>query len=679
MTTSSERCLRNLGLQEEYRSDRDDLLSDFFIPCLDIATKYDRAVGYFTSSGLAAAGRGLSSFTARDGRARLVASPNLTADDVAAMSRGIKAREDTIARRLLDALAEAEPPPDNLVMLAWLVANRRLDVRLAVPISSPGIYHEKAGIFEDGDGCRVAFGGSANETIGGLISNFETVDVFFSWDTSLTRVERKVANFQSLWDGRTTNLSVLELPEAVEQELITISERHAPRVMARARPVRRLGPMQPPPEFAPRDYQEAAVDAWISREGRGILSMATGSGKTKTALSAVARLLADQGSATATVVVVAVPYIHLVDQWADECKEWGLTPIRCYESSTSWLPAAQEAIDSATILKRPITLATTIRTATLPPFQRLLDLTANQNVVLVGDEVHHLGAAHAALLLRPTFRWRLGLSATPRRWQDDAGTDLLESYFGGIVFEFSLAEAIAAGRLVPYYYEPILVELDREELKAYRDVMLRIEQVARERDEAGPDRLLKMLDERSRILNQASGKPTHVRDQIVGRRLSHTLFYCASRLQMGAVSDVVRAEGHIPRPFTAEEDRRTRAEVLGGFEAGQIPAIVAMRALDEGVDIPDTREAHLLASSGNPREFIQRRGRILRPAPGKVSARLVDYVVVPEGTGVFERQIVEREMTRVLDFAASSLEPDLAREAVWPILNGYDLIHLMGR
>ena len=191
--------------------------------------------------------------------------------------------------------------------------------------------------------------------------------------------------------------------------------------------------------------------------------------------------------------------------------------------------------------------------------------------------------------------------------------------------------------------------------------------------------MLKLLEDRAQILNVASGKPTILRGDVAGRKLSHTLFYCASRLQMGAVSDVLRAEGHVPRPFTAEEDRRTRSEVLDGFEAGLIPAIVAMRALDEGVDIPDTREAHLLASSGNPREFIQRRGRILRPAAGKSSARLVDYVAVPEGDGVIERQIVEREMLRVLDFAASSLDPDAARDAVWPILDSYDLIHLVGR
>lgn len=668
-------CLRDLVLREEYRSDRDDLLTGFYIPCLEIATSYDRAVGYFTSAGLASAGRGLGSFIARGSNTRLVASPHLTAEDYEALQRGHAARTDLIARRLLDALTDLERLPDNLILLAWLVANRRLDIRLAVP-SGPGIYHEKLGIFEDLDGCKVAFAGSANETVGGFINNFESIDVFFSWDSSSSRVLRKSENFAGLWDGKTANLEVVDLPQAVEHKLVQIAEQHrnvvAPFLTPRPRSV---GPMAAPIGFQARDYQKSAAEAFLANGGRGIFSMATGSGKTKTALSAISRLL--QLDSAPRVVIVVVPYVHLVDQWADEYAEWGIKPIRCYEASASWVPIAQEAIDALPITQRPIALITTLRSATLAPFQSLLEQLDGSRVVLVGDEVHHLGASHASAILKPGFRWRLGLSATPHRWHDDVGSQLLESYFEGIVFEFGLTEAIAAGHLVPYHYEPLLVELDREELEEYRLVVGRIETAASRREDR--DVLLKLLDERSRILNGAAGKPTHVRADIAGRRLSHALFYCVGRLQMGAVSDVLRSDGYVPRPFTAEEDRHTRTRLLEDFAVGLVPAIVAMRALDEGVDIPGTREAHLLASSGNPREFIQRRGRILRPAPAKSSARLVDYVAVPEAGGSYERELVEREMTRVLDFASSSLEPDKAREAVWPILDAYDLIHLVGR
>lgn len=677
MTTG---CFRDLRLKEEYRSDTDDLSRDFVIPALQVAASYDRAVGYFTSDGLNVVGPGLKAFIARGARARLVASPHLTAEDVEAIESGLLARQDVVRRRLLDALAEAEPPPDSLVLLAWMLANDRLEIRLAVPRSGRGIYHEKVGVFTDHDGCRVAFGGSANETVGGLVSNFEAIDVFFSWDTTAQRVARKVANFEGLWNGETQNLFVMGLPEAVERELVTIAERHAPRVFEIIDPPSpRLPAVRPPDGMVARDYQESAIEAWLSHGGRGILSMATGSGKTKTALGCVSRLLASEAGPPRPIVIVSVPYIHLVDQWADECRAWGLAPILCYESSRDWVPEAREALDTAGLLDRTVMLITTIRTATLSAFQALLNEIADRNVLLVGDEVHHLGANQAATILRPEIRWRLGLSATPSRWNDEAGSDLLESYFGGVIFEFTLKQAIDAGRLVPYHYRPVLVELDRDELRAYRSVMERIESESSASDDGRSQRLVKLMDERARILDTASGKPSEVRRQIEGRRLTHSLFYCASRLQMGAVSDVLRSEGHVPMPFTAEEDRRTRAVTLAEFEKGLIPAIVAMRALDEGVDVPDTREAHLLASSGNPREFIQRRGRILRLAPGKESASLIDYVVAPVVGGALERRIVEREMTRVLDFASTSLDPDAARDAVWPILSGFDLIHLVGR
>jgi len=188
----------------------------------------------------------------------------------------------------------------------------------------------------------------------------------------------------------------------------------------------------------------------------------------------------------------------------------------------------------------------------------------------------------------------------------------------------------------------------------------------------------RLQEERSRVLNTAAGKLERIRDAIERNRPNRTLFYCASRRQLDAVSEMLRANGQLPRAFTAEEDSATRQEILTRFSSGQIPALVAMRALDEGVDIPETREAHILASSGNPREFIQRRGRVLRLAPGKTHARIVDYVVVPTSHGDYEQQLVERELRRVLDFAASAMNADGARAAIWHILDRYQLLHLVG-
>ncbi len=175
---------------------------------------------------------------------------------------------------------------------------------------------------------------SANETVGGLVSNFEAIDVFFSWDGTRGRVARKAANFERLWTNDTPELDVMPLPAAVERELIMLAEQ-SPRGIAPMRPrdplpAARPGRFAAPANVEPRPYQSAAIEAWFAAGARGMLSMATGTGKTKTALFAATELFGQQGKPPCLVIVT--PYIHLVDQWAREIEAWGLRPTRCYEA-----------------------------------------------------------------------------------------------------------------------------------------------------------------------------------------------------------------------------------------------------------------------------------------------------------------------------------------------------------
>lgn len=671
-------CFRSLPLREEYRSDSADLIQDFYEPCLAIATSYDRAVGYFTSHGLALAARGLEVFASGARQMRLVASPMLSEEDLDAITRGLAARESLVERRLLEALRDGGDASHTLV-LAWLIAESRLDFRIAVPRSGPGIFHEKAGLFHDADGCVVAFSGSANETVGGLVSNFEAIDVFFSWDGTRGRVERKAANFERLWTNETPDLDVLPLPAAVERELIRIAGQR-PRGRSREEepgqePGTRTG-FGAPAAVEPRPYQSAAIEAWFAAGGRGMLSMATGSGKTKTSLFAAVELF--RRAATPPSLIVVTPFIHLVDQWAREIEAWGLRPIRCYEAAGSWETRAWEAVDSRRAgASNPICLVSTVATASGPRFLRLMDRLP-PDVLFVADEVHHLGADQASSILSEAFPYRLGLSATPERWRDDAGNRVLDAYFGGVVFEFGIGAAIEAGCLSPYEYLPVLVDLEPDELEDYRLIMAEIDTVLAAKGDGFDATLRALLNRRSDVLNTARGKLDAVRRRVTDHPPDRTLLYCASREQMGAVSDLLRDRGTVPWPFTAEEDRATREQVLERFAAGAIPALVAMRALDEGVDVPATREAQLLASSGNPREFIQRRGRVLRISPGKTLATIVDYVVVPEIDARLSQEIVTKEVRRVLEFAGSAMNADAARQRIWGLLDRFHLLHLVG-
>lgn len=341
---ASARGLRALSLNQEYRTDVSDLARDLWVPCLSVAVQYDRAVGYFTSSGLAAASTGLATFVGRQGVMRIVASPVLQSDDVEALHHGLKVRNDVLARILLRSLADdaGDEVTRRLAYLSWLIAEGRLHIRVAVPNPSRlGLFHEKVAVFHDAFGGSVAVVGSPNETAGGLIDNFESVDVFTSWSDDAGRVIRKASHFERLWDNVTRGLEVVDLPTAVERRLVELAP---PSMVKASRPKSsRETALTYGNPVALRPYQAAAIDAWEAADRHGILAMATGTGKTVTALAAASRLR--DASNRPIAVVILAPLIHLVRQWSDAARAWGFRPIECFGSSGAWLPKVQAASD----------------------------------------------------------------------------------------------------------------------------------------------------------------------------------------------------------------------------------------------------------------------------------------------------------------------------------------------
>jgi hypothetical protein len=440
--------LRDLDLQPYYRSDKHRLLYDFYEPCLAQSCKYDRAVGYFTSSTLAAAARGLRPFVERDGQMRLVASPHLTSDDVEAIRLGYEARDDVVQRALMRELVVADMPDPvrrRLEFLAWLIGAGRLDIKVALVSGSGqvGIYHEKVGVFVDDQGDVVVFTGSANESVGGLLANFEALEVFRSWlPEDVARVDRWARDFEHLWTNHTSGLLIYEFPQAVREQLL---EQYQPGQRPRRDPEESpedlnlptegsqapFGTPRLPDQIQLRDYQKEAVQLWFASNGRGLWEMATGAGKTFTALAAlthVYRRLAEHDHSLA--VVVVCPYQHLVDQWAEAAADFGLRAIRCSGSRDSWMPTLGSAFAAVSAKEIPFVLAiTTNQTFGGDAFQAHL-LPFRGDLMVIGDEVHNLGAPTLRQALPDRAAYRLGLSATPERHFDPEGTAGLFSYFG---------------------------------------------------------------------------------------------------------------------------------------------------------------------------------------------------------------------------------------------------------
>jgi DNA phosphorothioation system restriction enzyme len=706
--------LSNLQLKQSYRSNRDNLVGDFYVPCLREATLYRRAVGYFTSSALSLAATGLLPFIEKRGRMCLVASPYFNSEDIEAIKQGYLSREEVVSRALLRGLSEKYDSVvvrDRLGFLAWLVSEGLLDIKIAVleRDDAVGIYHEKIGIFEDESKNQVAFTGSSNESAGGLLSNFESIQVFRSWvERDTERIAPLVADFEELWSNKTHYLKIYEFPDAVRKELLRLRPKRLPNADPEQNVDHSVPEVVPPnfgfPEIPKdiviRDYQKKAVERWFEAGGRGLLRMATGTGKTVASLALLTQLYrAVQREGRSLVCVVVCPFQHLVSQWAEQAAKFNILPIKCMESRDLWLEELRESIMAVREGHFPFVMAiATNSTFQGDSFQEMVG-KIRSDFLLIADEVHNMGALSSRESLPENAAFRLGLSATPERWFDDTGTQSLLKYFGQIVFELGLRDAISIGALCKYDYFPHIVELTSDELAQYLEITAQIGRISG-LDSAGGDsyasdeKVKMLLIRRAQLIAVARNKLPRLAEAIRPlARTTHNLVYCgtgkvemeddASVRQLDAVVQLLGNDlGMRVNSYTAETYLDERDELRKHFVDGTLQALVAIRCLDEGIDIPETRRAFILASSSNPKQFIQRRGRILRQAPGKKLAEIHDFLVIPPSDAftsdllAIERKLLRKELLRVVEFAELADNGPKAMEILLPLRMKYSLLDM---
>lgn len=717
--------LRDLSIQDEYRSDRGDIIRDFYLPCLANATVYKRAVGFFSSTSMAAAARGITALIRSGGKMQLVASPYLSPEDAEAIAKGLKQRQDVITDTLLRELDQEfeQVVRDRLACLAWLLGQGILEIKLAVAsnLDQPGIYHEKLGIFADNQDNIVAFTGSANESSSALIDNFECIDVFCSWHLGVKeRVLRKAENFQRLWDNQTPKVEVIKFPEAAARSLLRLRPEYPPPIEERQSKSNRSSvseskgsynitsskesdplryqneTLKIPSDITLREHQRQAIGEWFANAGQGILEMATGSGKTITALAATAKLYEYIGSPL--LIVIICPYLHLISQWIEQARRFGLNPLPCAVSRTRWQQELSVRIYNSTAGIIPLSsIITSNATFSSALFQHQIRKVSRRFLLIV-DEVHNLGAEQLRTCLPENACYRLGLSATPERWFDATGTQALTDYFGSTLVHYTLREALEDGVLCPYRYYPQLVELTDDEFERYYELTLKIARALgknnHDLDQASTG-LEALLIQRSRLIATAQGKLKALQSLFTPLRHStHNLIYCGDgtvetepeqslERQIDAVTRLLgRDLGMTVAKYTAETPLSRREELRHQFAQGDIQCLIAIRCLDEGVDIPEIRRAFILASSSNPRQFIQRRGRLLRTSPGKQMAEIFDFVVEPpiELTRpnseyyALIRRLFGKELRRVVEFANLAVN---GPEALHQLLDLRDRLNLL--
>lgn len=639
-----------------FSSSSDDLLRDFYVPCLSQARTYDRAVGYFRSSLLALAGIPYTQFAQQGGRARIVCSPDLTPDDVEAMLSGYDKREMIGAslKREMDLLLTRSQGQTILSLLATLIAVDALDVRVAVKRDG-GIFHHKVGIFSDGTQ-EVSFVGSANESWSAWApgANGESFDVFTSWSHDAERVHAHREFFEETWAGEASSVEVFDLPDAFRQELLHFAHDEGVEAIPKfVVPIPERKKSSVPTLF---DHQRNGLEDWRRNGFRGILEHATGSGKTITAISAI-----DGWIATGKPTVVLVPSDLLLQQWKREL-ETHLAhhdPAVLVAGGTSgrsrWAPLLRSFTSAD---GPPRVVVATLQSASQPAF--LENIESPESLLVVIDEAHRAGSRHFQKVLTIDAEARLGLSATPSRAGDPEGTARLFEYFERTLQPvFTLKDAIDAKRLTPYTYFVHMVELSREEQDEWNRLTV---EIGREYGKlnstsitAGSRERLQMLQiKRSRVVKKAGEKAGTAVDVLTKefREGQSWLVYCEDQDQLGDVLGRLKSAGLPAYEYHSSMESDRDATMRFYEQNGGI--VVAIRCLDEGVDIPRISHALILASSRNPREFVQRRGRVLRKYPHKTIASIHDVVTAPssEEPGIGSPAgMLAPEISRALLFA----------------------------
>lgn len=721
--------LRDLQYKGVYKSDLDNILEDFYLPTLSVANRYNRAVGFFSASTISHAAQAVSVFVKNGGQVRLILGAFSNREDVEAISEGYRQREisEKVGAELLGLISNVSDElfQNRFDTLAWLVAHGRLDVKIA--LRERGMYHDKIGIIGDAVGDKVVFSGSANESTHALLPtfNYESINVFPTWRPELKDYTTPhIESFERLWRNESAATAVIDIPAAVKERLISVARalHYTPdpeieaAIAARVREKIRGAtstvsskPREPKTingqPFNMRPHQIEALEAWKAKgDFQGTFDLATGAGKTITAIHAVVKL---SEAVDGLACVIAVPYQNLADQWVDILSAFNIYPVRCYVSRGQWHDKLRNVVHELIMGSRKFGAIVVVnRTLKSPEFQECLKQLRGNRLLWIGDECHHHTSRAYDGFLPEHSRYRIGLSATPEHYLDEERNERLAEFYGEIVFRYRLRQAIEDKVLTPYMYYPHLVTLTETEAEEFVSLSEQIGRIlARQKNmsEVGSNtQLTALLMRRARLVGSAANKLPVLNNVLEGvEPTPHTLFYCGDgtvetdeeykensdqSTQMGqrqveAISSLLHRNGWDVSRFTSRESRKDRESILENFRLGIIDAMVAIRCLDEGIDVPACSIAYILASSRDPRQFVQRRGRILRRSPGKDMATIHDFIVIlPEGLedeSGYAKRLIKSELTRVAEFSSLSQNRAEAYEVLAPTLREYDLEHMI--
>ncbi|MFN7704051.1 MAG: DEAD/DEAH box helicase family protein [Chryseotalea sp.] len=728
----------NWANSRSYRTGIENPPYQFYLEGLSTSIRLDLLLGYFSSSAINILSTGFAKFLYNGGKLRMVINNILSSHDRDAILSADQIAKDSTLIDLSDVKSLRRTLDDYGVhffeCLAWLITQKRIEFKIVRPSNNKGISHYKSGIFSDGIN-EVGFKGSCNFTSSGLVDNLEEIDCFLDWDDNRSKnwIVDQRNYFDLIYSGRAPFVEYLDVEdievaikneffdkdidellvqekELVERKLKLYDDKNLrksiEKVICEIEEIIRL-PKFPYAE-GPREYQKIAYSKWVDNLYKGIFAMATGTGKTITSLNCVLNEFAKRKDRIYHALIL-VPTITLVKQWEQEARSFNFQEVYSISSKIEWESEVKTLLSTSKRIPVSFILISTYASFVKDKFNSILS-ELPEDTIFIADEGHNLASPLVKSKLNQiSLQKRIGLSATPKRKYDAEGTGAMEDFFHDkepYTYSFSMERAINEGVLCEYFYYPFIVKLTNAELFNYKEVSDRLSKLYKmgNHNEQAQQSIERLLLERKRIIHKAENKLQKAIEILKGiysetGNIKYTFVYVPEGDSAETIDDTddpfnnenVKIIDQYTREIGRINDRilvnqfvsgmKDRDEVLQQFQNGQIDVIASMKCLDEGIDIPRAEKAIFCSSTGNPRQFIQRRGRILRKHKEKRFATIYDLVIIPDYEGItnrsenydLERSLVKGELERVMYFASLSKNPYYTEEVFSDLCDHYQL------
>lgn len=679
--------LKSLNLKRAYKSIDGSVIESFYIPALKESILYERAVGYFTIGALINLTEGIIDLIKRNGEIHIIASPHLLESDLHFFQHAISLDEEFISHKLSSQIYKVLETNSKLKLdlIAHLISAKILKIKIAY--KSNGLYHEKLGLMTDFEGNYIAMEGSNNETTSAQLTNYESFKVFPSWVEGISEYAKDTRiHFSKLWNSEIHSLTVIDLPLAIEQKIIS-TYKTSENLESSINNIENINDNEVlnnkdthivnRKELYP--YQQTAINEFIQNEYRHFFEMATGTGKTFTSIKAIKKLIEEFKR---VFVIILVPQIDLQTQWYEELKNQDITDIQLLggiESSNNWRDNFNKNILNYNLKMNSVFYISTYDSF----FTKLIsEINHLDNLAIVIDEAHNL-SRNQIQKLPSHAKFRLGLSATPEKHSKEETNKIIQYFIGKEkqTYKYTIEQAISNNFLSHYTYEPIFLRLTTEEYELYTILSKKIA-AAISSDNKQDDVVNRLLNERSLIVKKATNKIVKLNELLLDNNYDfrNSVIYCGQGKDLETeekiidkvTSSIYKHRGLSISTFTSNTENRK--EVLRKFESGFYDTLVAIKCFDEGVDVPKLDKIYIMASDRLLRQTIQRRGRVLRKCKesGKDSAFIFDFVVLPP-EDTLGKNLVKNELIRVKEYARLATNKDTLDRKIYALEQEYQI------